>query len=104
NPSWEKHVIAGKLTERDNVCIAAADINGDGKAEVAIGAEWNPGDTENSGAVFYLIAPEDRTGKWTPVKLHHEPTVHRMAWVNSHLVVAPLHGRGNRGGAGEGVK
>ena len=104
NPGWKKHVMVGKLTERDNVCIAADDINGDGKAEVAIGAEWNPGDTENSGAVFYLIAPQDRTQKWTPVKLQHEPTVHRMAWVNKQLVVAPLHGRGNRGGQGEGVK
>ena len=104
SPTWEKHVLTGKLTERDNVSIAARDINGDGKAEVAIGAEWNPGDTENSGAVFYLIAPEDPTDKWTPVKLHHEPTVHRMAWANSRLVVAPLHGRGNRGGQGAGVK
>lgn len=104
NPSWKKHVMTGKLTERDNVCITAMDIDGDGKAEVAIGGEWNPGDTVNSGAVFYLIAPPDPTERWTPVKLHHEPTVHRMAWVNSRLVVSPLHGRGNRGGEGEGVR
>src|SRR5689334_3043336 len=63
NPSWKKHVIAEKLTPRDHVCIAAADIDGDGKAEIAAGAEWNPGDTVNSGAVFYLIPPSDRTQK-----------------------------------------
>src|SRR5689334_21921197 len=45
NPGWEKHIIAEKLTEKDHVCIAAADIDGDGKAEIAVGAEWNPGDT-----------------------------------------------------------
>src|SRR5687768_3802672 len=45
NPSWKKHVIAEKLTQRDHVCITAADVDGDGKAEIAVGAEWNPGDT-----------------------------------------------------------
>lgn len=109
NPTWQKHVISGKLTERDHVCIAAEDINGDGKAEIAIGAQWNPGDTVNSGAVFYLVAPEDRTQKWKAVKLPHEPTVHRMWWTHDDsgkysLVVAPLHGRGNKNGAGDGVK
>ena len=109
NPTWKKHVITAKLTEKDHVCIAAEDINGDGKAEVAVGAGWNPGDTVNSGAVFYLIAPQDRTQQWKAVQLPHEPTVHRMWWVRDDagkfsLVVAPLHGRGNKGGAGEGVK
>jgi hypothetical protein len=109
NPGWEKHVIAEKLTDLDHVCIAAADIDGDGKCEIAIGAGWNPGDTVNSGAVFYLIPPSDRTQKWEPVKLHHEPTVHRMKWVKNwqnqfDLVVVPLHGRGNKGGQGDGVK
>ena len=109
NPTWQKHVISGKLTERDHVCIAAEDINGDGKAEIAIGAQWNPGDTVNSGAVFYLVAPEDRSQKWKAVKLPHEPTVHRMWWTHDDsgkysLIVAPLHGRGNKNGAGDGVK
>lgn len=109
NPSWEKFVIAENLTEKDNVCIAARDINGDGKCEIAVGGEWNPGDTENSGAVFYLEAPEDRTKTWEAIKLHHEPVVHRMRWVRTDeqkyvLVVAPLHGRGNKDGKGEGSR
>src|SRR3546814_18016265 len=96
--------MAKDLTERDNVCIAARDINGDGKVEVAIGAQWNPGetsDTSQSGAVFYLSRPEDPTLAWKPVKLYHEPTVHRMRWVLAEpgryqLIVLPLHGRGNK--------
>ena len=109
NPTWEKFVIAENLTKLDNVCLAAADIDGDGKAEIAIGAGWNPSDTVGSGAVFYLIPPKDRTQKWEAVELPHEPTVHRMKWMRDasgrfQLVVAPLHGRGNKDGEGEGVR
>src|SRR6267154_3159937 len=109
NPTWEKFVIAENLTKLDNVCLAAADIDGDGKAEIAVGAGWNPSDTVGSGAVFYLIPPKDRTQKWEPVELPHEPTVHRMKGMRNdsgrfQLVVAPLHGRGNKDGQGEGAK
>src|SRR6266704_5704639 len=83
NPAWEKFVLAENLTKLDNVCLAAADIDGDGKAEIAVGAGWNPSDTVNSGAVFYLVAPRDRTQKWEPIELPHEPTVHRMRWVQN---------------------
>lgn len=109
NPTWKRHVIAEKLTERDNVCIAARDIDGDGKVEIAVGGQWNPNDTEKSGSIHYLVAPDDRTKKWEPVRLEHEPVVHRMRWVQTAqgkfaLVVAPLHGRGNKGGEGKGAR
>jgi hypothetical protein len=112
NGDWARFVMADNLTESDNVCVTARDINGDGKVEVAVGAQWNPSevsDPEKSGSVHYLIRPDDPTEKWTPVQLHHEPTVHRMRWVKAednkfHLVVLPLHGRGNKNGEGAGVK
>jgi hypothetical protein len=112
NGDWKRFVLAENLTERDNVCIAARDIDGDGKVEIAVGGQWNPGETSDesqSGSVHYLIRPSDPTQPWTPVQLAHEPTVHRMYWVktgksNYQLVVLPLHGRGNKGGEGEGVK
>lgn len=112
NGDWKRFVLTENLTTSDNVCLAARDIDGDGKVEIAVGAQWNPGetaDTSRSGAVFYLVRPSDPTGLWQPVKLHHEPTVHRMRWVNAgggrfQLVVVPLHGRGNKNGTGKGVR
>lgn len=109
---WVRYVIAKDLTEHDNVCIAARDIDGDGKVEVAVGAQWNPSETKNSkqsGAVFYMASPDDRTQLWEPVRLHHEVTIHRMQWVKKadgdfQLAVLPLHGEGNTGGEGAGVK
>ncbi len=108
--AWSKHLLAENLTEKDNVCIAAQDIDGDGKCEIAVGAEWNPADTENSGAVFYLIAPPDRTKPWANVKFPSvEPTTHRMKWLETApgkwaLAVVPLHGRGNKNGEGLPVR
>lgn len=110
SPSWKRHLLwtvaqgEARQSMRDNVCIAARDIDGDGKVEVAVGTNWNPGETvseEKSGGVWFLGS----LGNIRPVKLEHEPTTHRMAWVQGKegfsLVVAPLHGRGNKGGAGE---
>lgn len=105
---WNKHIIARNLTLRDNVCIAARDLDGDGKVEIAVGAQWNPGETTDdskSGAVFWLQRPAAGEGLWTPVPLPSEPTVHRMHFVRlaegKHaLVMLPLHGRGNKNGEG----
>jgi len=120
--AWKKHLLAENLTARDNACIAAQDIDGDGQAEVAVGADWNPADTEKSGAVFYLQAPADRTQPWTPIQFPEvEPTTHRMRWIKVAgesvgslgskvtpaqwgLLVLPLHGRGNKNGEGAPVK
>lgn len=109
NPDWQRHVIAERLTELDHVCVAAADLDGDGRAEVAAGAGWNPGDTITSGALFYLRAPADRTQRWEPIRLAHDPTIHRIRWARDaagrwDLYSLPLHGRGNRNGAGDGVR
>jgi FG-GAP-like repeat len=112
NGDWKRFVMIENLTEYDNVCIAARDLDGDGKVEVAVGAQWNPGetsDTSKSGSVHYLIRPNDPTQRWEAIELHHEPTIHRMRWVRSsgrhfYLAVLPLHGRGNKNGEGEGVK
>ncbi|NNC90644.1 MAG: hypothetical protein HKN82_19475 [Akkermansiaceae bacterium] len=111
NPEWTKNhfwseaVGESRLKKKDNVCIAARDINGDGKVEVAVGANWNPGETvseEKSGSIWFLGS----LGRIMPVRLPHEPTTHRMHWITAsggkpELVVLPLHGRGNRNGAGE---
>lgn len=110
--AWKRFVLAENLTPQDNVCIAARDLDGDGKVEVAVGAGWNPAETDDStksGAVFYLIRPQDPTQRWEPVRLPHEVTTHRMRWAKVgkneyQLLVVPLHGLHNRNGSGRGVR
>ena len=86
NPTWEKQVFAKLPGIRDNVCIAAEDIDGDGKVDVAVGANWNPGETVDeakSGSVHYLTRPTEAGKLWGVVDLPHEPTVHRMRWIQT---------------------
>jgi hypothetical protein len=107
-PSWKKHIIAKDLTARDNVCITARDIDGDGKCEIATGGQWNYRESLKDGAVFYLIPPADRTQLWTPVKLFNDPSTHRMHWLKTKagysLVVKPLRGKGSKNGDGPGLR
>ncbi|HEX4950566.1 MAG TPA: VCBS repeat-containing protein [Blastocatellia bacterium] len=112
NGDWTRFVIAENLTQRDNVCIAARDLDNDGKVEIAVGAQWNPNETsdnQKSGAIFYLLRPADPTQRWEAIPLPHQPTTHRMKWVrltdgSFALVVLPLHGRDNKNGEGAGVR
>lgn len=109
---WPRFVLAKDLTPQDNVCIAARDLDGDGRVEVAVGAGWNPAETRDStksGAVFYLVRPKDPAQRWEPVRLPHEVTTHRMRWAKTganqfQLLVAPLHGLNNQNGEGRGVR
>lgn len=109
NPSWTKYIVAQDLTERDNVCVTARDIDGDGQCEIAVGGQWNFRDSIKDGAVFYLDAPEDRTQLWKPIRLYNDPSTHRMHWVKAkgnqyRLVVKPLRGRGSVNGEGAGLR
>ena len=80
NGDWKKFVMAEHLTQFDNVCIAARDLDGDGKVEVAVGAQWNPSETSVdslSGSVHYLVRPANwsNTGKQSSFRTSQRCTV-----------------------------
>lgn len=115
NPSWEKRVVIKNATEKDNVCIQARDIDGDGKIDFALGASWQPANTQSGGTIQWLRRAGDARTEtpWRVIPIGSEPTVHRMRWGDvagtgkAQLVVAPLQGRGTKGpnwGEGNGVR
>ena len=113
NPSWEKHTLIKNATAKDNVCIQAHDIDGDGKIDFALGAAWQPSNTKTGGTVQWLRRKGDVTEPWEVLPIASEPTVHRMRWGDvtgsgkKQLIGAPLQGRGTRGpnwGEGQGVR
>jgi hypothetical protein len=108
NPSWKVHTVLDRPEEKDNVCLAVHDIDGDGRLDIALGASWQPTNTESGGTLQWLRqVPGD--GPWPLYPIAEEPTLHRIRWGDidgdgkKELIVVPLHGRGNRGPAWEGA-
>jgi hypothetical protein len=103
NPSWKKHVILDGGTKKDNVCIAAHDIDGDGKLDFAVGADWQPSNTAAGGSLQWIGRTPDASAPWKLTAIAEEPTLHRMRWGDvdgdgrAELIVAPLQGRGTKG-------
>ncbi|MCC6292192.1 MAG: VCBS repeat-containing protein [Bryobacterales bacterium] len=102
NPGWTRHVILEGVTKRDNVCFSPRDIDGDGKLDFALGADWQPTNTKGGGSLQWV----SHDGKVTPIG--QEPTLHRIRWGDvdgdgrEELAVVPLHGRGTQAPDWEG--
>lgn len=100
NPSWQPHHIIKGMTKPDNVCIAAYDIDGDGKLDFALGADWKPFKTSSGGTLQWLKRGKTLAEPWSLYPIDMEPTVHRIRWADidgdgkAELLSAPLMGRG----------
>ncbi len=57
NPTWRLHTVIEGATKKDNVCIAPYDIDGDGRLDFALGADWRPFDTRMGGTVQWVERP-----------------------------------------------
>jgi hypothetical protein len=101
NPTWKPHVVIQGGTKADNVCIAAHDIDGDGKVDLALGAYWKPADTKTSGTLQWLKRGATLDDPWTIHPIDTEPTIHRIKFIDVDgtgqpaLVSVPLQGRGS---------
>ncbi len=97
NPSWTRHVVAEKVTKADNVALAALDIDGDGKLDFALGADWQSTNTASGGSLHWV------SSGGAVHNIATEPTLHRIRFADvdgdrrPELIVVPLHGRGTKG-------
>jgi hypothetical protein len=99
NPTWKKHPIVGKEI-RLPVCVQAMDVDGDGKTELLLGADWQPSNSKSGGSVWLLKRPDDLDQPWTPIKLDEEPLMHRFRIVNGQFACKTLKGRDSASGDG----
>lgn len=109
NPTWKLHTVVGKVSKSDNVCIAVHDIDGDGRVDIALGAEWEPNNTKSAGSLQWLRQGENIDEPWKVYPIHaSEPTLHRINFADvdgdgkAELVVGPLKGKNSTSGANWG--
>lgn len=101
NPAWKRRTIVEGKTERDNVCAAAYDIDGDGKLDLALGAGWRPSNTKTGGTLQWLKQPASLDEPWKLFPIGDEPTLHRIRFADLDgsgkpvLLAGPLFGRGS---------
>jgi hypothetical protein len=99
NPTWKRRTIIENQTKPDNVCIAAADIDGDGQLAFALGADWRPFDTKTGGTLQWLKRGKTLDDPWTVYPIAEEPTIHRIRFADLDgdgkpaLLVGPIMGR-----------
>ena len=99
NPSWNEHVVSQGQTKKDNVCFAPADINGDGRVDFAVGADWQPSNTKSGGTIQWIANSGQMSGNWQLHPIGEHPTTHRMNFADldgdgrQELIVSPLMGK-----------
>src|SRR4051812_8502105 len=102
NPSWKLRTILQGKTALDNVCLDAYDIDGDGQMDLALGAGWQPGKTNQPSTLQWLRRGKTLDEPWEMFPItYEEPTLHRMRWADidgtgkKALITVPLTGRGS---------
>ena len=99
NPNWTEHVILQGQTKADNVCFAPYDIDGDGKLDFAVGADWHPANTKSGGTIQWISGGKNPAGQWALYPIAEQPTTHRMNFADldddgkQELLVSPLMGK-----------
>jgi hypothetical protein len=95
NPTWAKRVITSPDRTPGIISSAAADLDGDGRAEVAIAYEFemNQPTLGKLGLAVPGANPED---PWSFRFIADVPSIHRLRWLAADdglaLVVAPIFG------------
>ncbi len=100
NPSWKRHVFLEDQTKTDDVCFAEYDIDGGGRLDFALGADWHPGNTLSGGTLQWATRGKSPGDPWVVHPIAEEPTIHRIDWADldgdgrKELIVVPLFGKG----------
>ena len=99
NPTWTKRIIAtgGDPLKGDIISSATVDLDGDGRAEIAIACDFAM-NTPTRGQLFLASQGATLAAPWTFRKVEDVPSIHRVRWADlegdrqPELIVAPLFG------------
>lgn len=99
NPGWKRRPVA---RTPKNIDLAVRDVDGDGKAEIAVATGFDFNDATRGGAIFLFRRPENLDGPWPKLPIGNDPVAHRVRWGDLdgdgriELVHAPIFGPGSK--------
>ncbi len=98
NPTWKKRIVSTGKQTPGIISSAAADLDGDGKAEIAIAYEFAM-NRPTTGKLLMAVQGKGPDDPWNLVPVADVPSIHRLRWGDVDgdkrldLVVAPIFGR-----------
>lgn len=97
NPSWTKRIVTGPKETPGIISSATADLDGDGKAEIAIGYDFEM-NAPTRGKLGIAVQGQGADDPWTFKHIADVPSIHRVRWADldddgkRDLVIAPIFG------------
>ena len=86
NPTWKKRVIASGALPSDIISSATADLDGDGKAEVAVACDFSMNEPTR-GKLMLAIQGTNLDDPWEFRPVADVPSIHRVRWGRSARIV-----------------
>jgi hypothetical protein len=97
NPTWKKRIVTGLRETPGIISSATADIDGDGRAEIAIAYEFGM-NSPTKGKLALAMQGPGLNDPWKTKLLHDIGSIHRLRWGDTNgtrgrdLIIAPLFG------------
>jgi hypothetical protein len=97
NPTWKKRIVTSGTQTPGIISSATADLDGDGKAEIAIAYDFEMNEPTR-GKLALAVQGDESEDPWKLTPIADVGSIHRLRWgdldgdTNLDLIVAPIFG------------
>ncbi|WP_406695082.1 VCBS repeat-containing protein [Singulisphaera sp. Ch08] len=86
NPTWKKRIVTNPKQTPGIISTATTDLDGDGKAEIAIGYEFSM-NQPTKGKLLLAHPGKGLDDPWSLVPVGDVPSIHRVRWMHKTIYI-----------------